>query len=119
MQQQQSKIPTRQQLLAPYKWKQASYSPWSIEHLWVERVEEILGQKGKEAIRTQNSLDGKGDLTWNPQSQQSRYTDPSNSTCTLLVSHGKILPSKRQIQSQSVTGTSCKCSLSEQIRMDT
>jgi len=59
----QSEIPTRQQLLAPYKRKQATYSPWSTEHLWVELVEEILGQKGKEAIRTQNSLDGTGDLT--------------------------------------------------------
>lgn len=102
-----------------WQWKQARYSPWSTEHSWVELGDEILGQKGKEAIRTQNSLDGKGALTWNPLSQQSRYTDPNNSTCTLLVSHGKILPSKRQIQSQSVRGTSCRCSLSEQIHMDT
>lgn len=102
-----------------WQWKQARYSPWSTEHSWLELNDEILGHKGKEAIRTQNSLDGKGALTWNPLSQQSRYTDPSNSTCTLLVSHGKILPSKRQIQSQSERGTSCRCSLSEQIHMDT
>lgn len=57
----QSKFPTKQQLLALYKQKQANYSPWSTEHLRVE-LEEILGQKGKEAIRTQNSLDGKVDL---------------------------------------------------------